>query len=333
MLKNSNHLLGDPLLRMAAGNIFSMMLQVGIELDVFAKLKGKAVPAGELGALWGMPSSSARVLAQYLTHLGVLTYAQGRVSNTPLSETYLSEDTWTRHRAHYFCRGAGFNLTPEKLKQKLLDPPTHRFYQIRDGELDAHKETWWRGGQENRISWGEGLAVQYDFSRHKLLLDVGGATGGWCIGIRKRFPHLRCIVFDIAPAAQMAVEMIAQAGEQNRVSVVAGSFFTDPLPQGADVALLANVLHDWTPEIGSGILQKTYHSLAENGVVLVKEFFLEDDWSGATESIIEAMWVVGPEGKSGWQPTYEDIENMLTETGFVDVKRSDCLVLGRKPER
>ena len=53
MFEDDRYLTGDPLLRMAAGRIFSAMLQVGIELDVFARLKGRTVPVDELGALWG----------------------------------------------------------------------------------------------------------------------------------------------------------------------------------------------------------------------------------------------------------------------------------------
>jgi len=97
------------------------------------------------------------------------------------------------------------------------------------------------------------------------------------------------------------------------------------------VALLANVLHDWTPEISRDILGKVFAALEEDGVVLVKEFFLEDDWSGATESVVQAMWVIGPEERSGWQPSYAEMEGMLVEAGFVDVERRNCLVLGRKP--
>jgi len=332
MFEDDRYLTADPLLRMAAGTIFSSMLQVGIDLDVFAKLKGKAVPVEELGALWEMPSSSARVLAQYLTHMGALEYRDGQVANAALSEAYLCEDTWTRSRVHYFSRGAGFDVRPEKIKERLLNPGVHRWYQIKDGELDPREEIWWGGRQEYRIVWGEKLAAQYDFSDHKLLLDVGGATGGWCIGVRRRFPKLRCVVFEIPGATELARELVEDVGEGEWISVVEGSFFTDPLPEGADVALLANVLHDWTPEISRDILGKVFEALEDDGIVLVKEFFLEDDWSGATESVVQAMWVVGPEERSGWQPSYAEMETMLAGVGFVDVERRECLVLGRKPK-
>lgn len=330
MFSDDQHLRGDELLHMAAGSLFSAVLRLAIELDVFVKLKGASVPVVSLGDVWGMPASSARVLAQCLVHIGVLTYADGRLSNAPLADTYLAGDTWTGRRAHYFSRGAGFDLDPHALKRRFLDPPVHLWYQIKDGTIDGSEETWWKHGHENRMRWGERLAGQYDFTRHRLLLDVGGATGGWCIGVRTRFPHLRCVLFEIPAAARLAREMIAEAGNTEAISVVEGSFLTDPLPE-ADVVLLANILHDWTPSLGREILDHAYASLSAGGVVLIKEYFLEDDWTAATESILQAMWVIGPEGKSGWQPTYSEMEAALAETGFVGIERGDFLVQGRKP--
>ena len=99
----------------------------------------------------------------------------------------------------------------------------------------------------------------------------------------------------------------------------------------ADVVLLANVLHDWTQDRGRQLLTRVLGSMATGGAVLVKEYFLEDDWHGATESLVQSLWVIGPNGKSGWQPTYGEMESLLAEVGFCDVQRDDYLVQGRKP--
>ncbi len=319
----------DGLLHMAAGGLFSLVFRAAIELDVFAKLKGVSVPVDALGDVWGMPTSSARVLAQCLVHIGILAYDDGRISNALPAETYLAGDTPTLQRAHYFSRGAGFDLDPEVLKRRFLEPPVHLWYQIRDGTIDGSKETWWAQGHANRVRWGERLADQYDFTRHELLLDVGGATGGWCIGVRQRFPHLRCVLFEIPPAARLARDAIAEAGDTEAIAVVEGSFLTGPLPN-ADVALLANVLHDWTPSLGAEILEKVYASLSAGGVVLIKEYFLEDDWRAPTECMMQALRVMGPDGKSGWQPTYGEMEAAVAGAGFVGIERADFLVRARK---
>ena len=332
MDSSDQYVAGDPLLRTAAGGLFSTLLRIAVDLDLFAKIKDRRVPVGELGAVWAMPASSARVLAQCLTNLGVLEYADGLVANSSQANAFLAQDCWTRWRVQHFCKGAGFPLDPDALKQLLLNPPAHMFYRLEDGEpLAAREETWWQGGQKNRIRWGEQLARRYDFSGHRLLLDVGGATGGWCIGIRRLYPHLRCIIFELPAAVPMARQAIAEEGEARSIEVVGGSFYHDPLPAGADVVLLANVLHDWTQDRGRQLLTRVLGSMATGGAVLVKEYFLEDDWHGATESLVQSLWVIGPNGKSGWQPTYGEMESLLAEVGFCDVQRDDYLVQGRKP--
>ena len=51
----------DPLLRLAAGGIFSAMLQVALQLDAFATISDRRVPVSDLGRVWRMPAYSARV--------------------------------------------------------------------------------------------------------------------------------------------------------------------------------------------------------------------------------------------------------------------------------
>ncbi|WP_031074520.1 methyltransferase [Streptomyces sp. NRRL WC-3742] len=57
-------------------------------------------------------------------------------------------------------------------------------------------------------------------------------------------PHLRTTLVDLPDAAHAANDRLTAAGHGDRFTTVAGSFF-DPLPPGADVHTLVNVLHNW----------------------------------------------------------------------------------------
>ena len=58
-------------------------------------------------------------------------------------------------------------------------------------------------------------------------------------------------------------------------------------------------------------------ALPIDGIILVSEFLLEDDWSGPYKGLTEAVAVHGPEGRSGWQPSYGEMKELLAEVGFV----------------
>ena len=96
--------------------------------------------------------------------------------------------------------------------------------------------------------------------------------------------------------------------------------------------LLANVLHDWTIDDGRQILRRVRAALPEGGTVLVKEFFIQDDWSptASTVGVGQALMGLGSPGKSGSQPTYSEMEHLLKEEGFSYTERRHNLVIGRK---
>ena len=52
-------------------------------------------------------------------------------------------------------------------------------------------------------------------------------------------------MFDRPEVLKVAAEMAAEYGVADRVELVPGDMFVDPLPTGVDLVLLSNILHDW----------------------------------------------------------------------------------------
>jgi hypothetical protein len=77
-----------------------------------------------------------------------------------------------------------------------------------------------------------------------------------------RSPHLRFQTFDLPPVRVHAQSAIARAGLADRIQVIAGDFFVDPLPP-ADVVTMGNVLHDWNLEQKLQLIRKAYDALPE----------------------------------------------------------------------
>jgi hypothetical protein len=328
------------LLGLAAGRLTSGFLEIAIRRNLFGRLQGRAVPLSELPAAWEMPAPSARLLAQFLTNMGLTQLRDGALVNGPLAESALTkEDSELRRSLNVLFK---YDLSTPELESQLLDPPALHWYQLRDtGEITDRRalirqdrEDWVQelaaARHPNRIQWGRALASRYDFSGHRVLADLGGASGGYCVGIRKTNPHLRCIVFDLPEVVAVARQKLEEEGEAEHVETIGGSYFTtEKLPE-TDVALLANTLHLWSPEDGLVVLRKVHDALEPGGTLLVRESFFEDDWTGSPEPIFDAFLLVGKEGQSGWQPSYAEMEELLRQAGFEQVERRKDLVLGRK---
>lgn len=309
----------DNVRRIAAGKMTSTMLELVFELELFRKIQGASVTLEELAQRLELPLWSARVIGQFLCREGLLLYRDGKLSNAPGVDPLLITD----NRDMFELKKAVFriNMPLDALRQQMSNPSPEHGYQRMGREQHI--------GTSNirRYMWGEQLAQHYySFKNHRVLLDVASASGGITFGILKTNPHLDCILFDLPDLEEPVNQVIVEAGVQDSVRFVGGSFF-DELPTGADVALLSNIIHNWPPEDDLRILENIFQALEPGGSLLVKEAFFEDDWTGTMEAVFQAFFM----GREGWQPTYGEVEAMMRKVGFVDLERKFELVIGRKP--
>jgi SAM-dependent methyltransferase len=119
------------------------------------------------------------------------------------------------------------------------------------------------------------LAEQFDFSRYRTLLDVGGATGQLSMIVARRHPHLRCVSADLPAVTAIAERKIAAAGLAERVSARALDVFAEPIPP-ADVVTLGMILHDWNLERKRALVRKAYDALPPGGAFVVIENLIDD---------------------------------------------------------
>lgn len=111
----------------------------------------------------------------------------------------------------------------------------------------------------------------YDFSRHRRLLDVGGGNGAFLRAVGARWPRLDLHLFDLPSVVADAPGLFASAGMADRAVVHGGSFLSDPLPKGADIASLVRVLHDHDDARALAILRAVRAALPPEGTLLLVE--------------------------------------------------------------
>lgn len=124
------------------------------------------------------------------------------------------------------------------------------------------------------------LAKAVDLRSARRLLDVGGGSGTYAIGCVEAHPQLRATVFESAPVDRIARRTIGRAGVAERIDVVTGDMFADAWPEGHDVHLFSNVLHDWDEPECRRLLDTSAASLPAGGRLVVHDMFLDDDKTG-----------------------------------------------------
>lgn len=111
----------------------------------------------------------------------------------------------------------------------------------------------------------------YPLHGHRVLLDVGGGDGRFLARAGQRHPSLRLMLFDLPAVTARAQARFAAAALADRAEVVGGSFLTDPLPRGADIATLVRVVHDHDDADAMTVLRAVHAALPPGGTLLLAE--------------------------------------------------------------
>jgi 3-hydroxy-5-methyl-1-naphthoate 3-O-methyltransferase len=186
-------------------------------------------------------------------------------------------------------------------------------------------------------SWSRDQArLAIDFSTQHCLLDVGGGPGSIAIQIGLRHRHLNGIVMDMAPVCAIAREHIQRNGLADRFTTVSSDLFAGPYPEGADVIVLASILHDWNEPECQLILRKCFEALPRRGLLLVVEKVLNEDFSGARlDDLMQDLHMLLVSRPRARERTETEYGSLLHGAGFgsLEVKRLAAprdVILARK---
>lgn len=127
--------------------------------------------------------------------------------------------------------------------------------------------------KETTREWLFPLLEAYDFSEVKILVDVGGGTGGLTSVILKANPNMQAILFDREDVVVNANQVLEVAGVADRCQIMGGNFF-DSIPSGGNVYLLSRVLLNWDDSNAKKILQNCYQVMTPEDKLLVVDFML-----------------------------------------------------------
>ncbi len=131
-----------------------------------------------------------------------------------------------------------------------------------------------------------------DWATVKHVVDVGGGTGTLLIEILRHHARVHGTLVDLPRTVERANGVFAAAGLTDRATLVGQSFF-DPLPGGADVYLLKNVLDDWPDEDARRLLRRCAEAARPTGRVVAVGGAVPDSANGAPPNLLMLVLVGG----------------------------------------
>jgi demethylspheroidene O-methyltransferase len=165
----------------------------------------------------------------------------------------------------------------------------------------------------------EQVLAAYDFSKHRCLLDMGGGQGAFLSAVAKAHPQLRLMLFDLPAVVQKARSGLADEGLTGRMTFHGGSFFSDPVPTGADLISLVRVLYDHSDERVMTILKSARRALsAQGGWLLLAEPMSGTPGAEAMGDAYFGLYLLAM-GK-GRARTPQELARLLNQAGFTRIE-------------
>lgn len=282
----------------------------------------RRLSSSDLADSLALPSRSVDALLTVAAAQGFVTATSVKYALTPTARDYLLETSAFSIKGMLEFTRATIGLgSPENLKNSVRS--AHPFGYGQGEMFRSHQEQAEQARTFTRAMHGQSAAPAtawpsaIDLSSHQAMLDVGGGSGAHSIGVVRRWPQLRAIVFDLAPVCEVADEYVTEAGLGGRISTRAGDIWTESFP-AADLHFYSLVYHDWPPEKCAFLSAKSFESLPVGGRIVIHEPLVDDERSGplvpALFSVIMLLWTEGRQYSGG------ELAELLRHAGFSDIE-------------
>ena len=219
-----------------------------------------------------------------------------------------SYDTWTgvaqAARTGKSVRGPAPQRTPEELRHFIL------------GMADIA-----------RFSAKQILDL-VDLSPYRHVLDVGGGPGTYGIAFLEQHPGMRATLMDRPDVVEIAKEQVAKAGLEERFDYIPGDFSADAMGTGYDLILISNIIHSYGPEMNRALVGAAFDALDPGGLLIVKDFLVDNDRSGPPFSLVFALHMLLHCGE-GDAYAIDEVAGWAQDGGFINGR----LVEMRPPSR
>lgn len=297
---------------------------VAVSLGVFDELHRRPASCAELAESLGCQNHALERILGACTAFGLLSIDGAQYRNRPVATRFLrieSPETL-----------AGYILYSDRVLFRLW---AHLEEAVREGTNRWEQEFGRREGifehffssEKDKLTFLAGMhglgrlsspavVVAFELGKFRHLVDVGGGSGHLAIEACRRYPELRGTVFDLPPVVPVARKYIAEAGLDDRIRVLAGDFFADPLP-AADLYSLGRILHDWSDDKVVFLVRKIYGHLPPGGGLLICEKILNEQRDGPGGAYLQSLnMLVCTEGKERSASEYEALVRSAGFTRF-----------------
>lgn len=324
------------ILEMATGFQRACLLGAAAELDLFTALGSESLDASTLAARLGADLRGISMLLDAVAALGLLRKQDGSYQVPAELQPLLIE-------------GSPHSLLPMLRHWMNTLRGWSQLAWVAKAGIPAPRAASIRGPLADRASFiggmhvlcepiADALVARLGPPKFQRLLDVGGASGTWTLAFLRAEPAAQATIFDLPDAIDQARHRIADSQFADRITLVAGDFYRDPLPGSADFAWVSAIVHQHSRQHNRELFAKVYAALQPGGRIAVRDVVMEPSRAAPVFGALFAINML-VNTQSGGTFTREELAEDLTAAGFADVtlkikdEAMNSVVMAVKPSR
>jgi SAM-dependent methyltransferase len=324
----------NQLLETMSANMPGCVLGAAAELDLFTRLGERSADAEQISGELGSDRRATAMLLDALAAMGVLDKQRNQYQVPEQLRPLLQKDSPD-------------SILPMVLhRMNMLRAWSQLAWVVKAG-IPAPRQASIRGAAADREAFiaamhtVSGPAADEVVSRlgpptFSHLLDVGGASGTWTLAFLRAMPGARATIFDLPDAIAQAEARIQDSGFADRIDLVAGDFYDDDLPSGADLAWVSAIVHQHSRQHNRALFQKVFEALQPGGRIAIRDIVMDPDRTSPPAGAMFAInMLVGTQ--SGGTFTFEELAEDLAAAGFeapdltVKDEAMSSIVTARRP--
>ncbi len=304
----------------------SKAMFAAVSLGIFDTVEREPTSAEAIAAVLQLPRGPLEILLDACVGLKLLRRKGTLYANEPIASAYLCRSS-ERALVGYILYSNDVLFPLWNHLEDAVREGTPRWEQEFgiEGAIFDHffrtpeaRMTFLRGMHGFGLLSSPKVVAAFDLSDFRRMLDLGGATGHLAIAACEAYPELHAIVFDLPAVIETARAYVSNSGPvSQRISVAAGNFFVDVLPE-ADLIAMGRILHDWADTKIRQLLAKIFDRLPPGGALLIAEKLVSEDKTGPSSALLQSLnMLVCTEGR---ERTLSEYRQLLEEAGFDQVE-------------
>jgi C-methyltransferase len=158
----------------------------------------------------------------------------------------------------------------------------------------------------------DAVTAAYDFTGYRTIVDVAGGHGRLLAGILAAAPNATGVLFDLPHVVTGAEPLLRKHHVADRVRIIEGSFF-EAIPEGGDLYVLKNIIHDWPDDRARQILKTVRAATRDGATLLLVECVIPPHDRDFVAKWMDLGMLVDNTGR---ERTGEEYQNLLQQRGF-----------------